>query len=363
MNSQDSLKRLGKASISISFDFETSAQTSLPSYRNRLKCQLFNISNLLGITAKDLSVGYGRGYGNRIGAEKILQIFNRYGIKATWFSTGHVLVKENKKKDAFRINHKLEYALPQAGFTDATTWRRIHESFYHEPYGNHKNHPWFYLGDLARKMMETGQDIQCHTFSHPYVSMEKPENIQIDLEDWQQTATAAGFEKSNVFAFPFLGDYHLETARTKMKTAPVFAKKGIDYTPAYLSDKVLKIFQENGFELFTRCGSIHETELFRGFIPYHGSKIYCMKDRELLSFTDIDTFRRFIDEVVDKSAHIDLWLHPNDIMPAENFAIFSSFVVELVNRRDKGDIRLCTIKKLWDDFKNENMLCLNSDNS
>lgn len=362
MSSQHNPKRSGKAAISISFDFETSAQSPLPSYQSWMKSRLYNITNAAGITAKDLSSGYGRGYGNRIGAEKILTLFNHYGIKATWFSTGHVLLKENTKKNGFRINQILEYASSEAGFTSATTWRRTQTSFYHEPYANNKKYPWFYLGDLARRMMETGQDIQCHTFSHPYVSMEAPDNIRTDLEDWQRTALKEGFEKSTIFAFPFLGDYHLESGWTKMKTVPVAAPKGAHFTPVHLSDTMLDIFRKNGFELFTRCGSLHETGLISGFIPYRGSDIYCMKDRGLLSFIEIETFRNFIDEVVDKAANVDLWLHPNDIMPADKFALFSSFVVELAKRRDKGDIRLCTIKEQWEDFKNETGLCFNSGN-
>jgi hypothetical protein len=185
--------------------------------------------------------------------------------------------------------------------------------------------------------------------------MEPPENIKTDLEDWQQLAEKEGFGKSNIFAFPFLGDYHFTEQTNGLKTVPAFTKPEKDYAVSYLDENVLKIFKHAGFELFTRCGSMHGSELISGFIPYRNSEIYCMKDIGLLSFTNSLSFKKFLEEVIRKNASIDLWLHPNDIISSEKFELFKSFVDELIQFRDEGKIWLCTISEQWNRFKKEKL--------
>jgi len=342
-----------KATICISFDFETSAQSAKPVLRAKVKNYFFNITNNIGLTNKDLSGGYGRGYGNRIGAEKILQLFKKYDLKATWFCTGHVLMKGNEKGDAYRINQKLTYALPEAGFTNAVSWRRNRASFYHEPFNNYKKYPYYYLGDIAEVIKQEGHDIQCHSFSHHYISMEFPENIETDLEDWQKLAENNKFGKSIIFAFPFQGDYHLIERTTGLKTVPAFCKNGKDYEISFLSEHVLKIFKEAGFELFTRCGSMHNLNLINGFIPYMNSDIYCMKDAGLFSYKDKSSFIRFLEIIISSNATIDFWLHPNDIIEKNKYELFKFFIETLIKYRDKGKINLCTILEHWQKFKRE----------
>lgn len=342
--------------VCISFDFESSAQSEKPSFRSKLKSNFFNITNNFGLTDKDLSTGYGRGYGNRIGAEKILIILGKYDIRATWFCTGHVLMKGNENRNIYRTNKTLPYALPEAGFTDAVTWRRIKPNFYHDPFSNYKKNPYYYMGDLTEKIKEQGHDIQCHSFSHPYISMEDPEIVKADLEEWQNLSVKNGFGKSIVFAFPFLGDYHLIEHETLLKIIPYFRKAERNYSFCYLGDNVLKIFREAGFELFTRCGSMIDYELINGFISYRESDIFCMKDVGLLNFNDINSFNKFIEEIILKNATVDLWMHPNDIIDKRKYDLFSQFIKLLVKYRDEGKIIINTISETWKQYKEEVLL-------
>ncbi|MFZ2339163.1 MAG: polysaccharide deacetylase family protein [Bacteroidales bacterium] len=346
-------------SVSLSFDFETSAQTADPVLKSKIKSRLINVLNHLGFTEKDLSGGFGRGYGNRIGAEMILKIFKKYNIKATWFSTGHVLLRGNKNRQGFRINQKLPYALAEAGFSSATTWRVLNPSFYHEPFSNYRKFPYYYLGDLAQKLKQEGHDIQCHSFSHPYISMEPIGNIKKDLEDWQNLAEKIGFGRSRIFAFPFLGDYHYTDPQSGLKMMPSFRKQGRAYEISYLDEGKLEIFKNAGFELFTRCGTMQNYGLLSGFIPYRNSEIYCMKDIGLLSFKDNAAFMKFLDEVFLKKATVDMWLHPNDILIPQKLDLFKSYVDTLVQYRDHGKIWLCTISEQWERFKREKHLINN----
>jgi len=354
INNKNSPSFLSKANISISFDFETSAQTQTSNIKSKMKSKIFSISNYLKFTNKDLSNGLGRGYGNRKGAEIILKLFKQYGINATWFCTGHALLKENIDRNAFRINQTLPYAVKEAGFTSATTWRKEKNSFYHEPFSDFKKYPYYYFGDLVEKMRDEGQDIQCHTFSHPYISMEPLENIIIDLEDWQNTARRENLRPANIFAFPFLGDYHYLNALTNMKVIPAFRKAGLEYKESYLGVNALKVLKEKGIELITRCGSVENYNLFHGFKKYRNSDIYFMKDKPLLSFNDKEEFKILLDEVVSNKGNLDLWLHPNDILEKYNYENFKSHVEQLVNYRDTDKIHLCTISEQWNYYKENN---------
>lgn len=340
-----------KAAVSISLDFETSAQSDQPLLRNRMKSRVLKTTNKLGITQRDLSAGYGRGYGSRAGAKKIMSLFNNFKIKATWFCTGHVLIENNFQKDAFRINHVLPYAISEGGFTKATTWRKNKTSFFHEPFSDYRARPFYYMGDIARELKNTGHDIQCHSFSHSYFSMESAENIKTDLEDWQSLAEKNGFRKANIFAFPFQGDYHFLNRTNKICTIPYYRNNNSDFEIVYLNDEKLTLFSNSGFELFTRCGSMIESGLIDGFIPYRNSDIYVMKDIGIMRFKDLSFFKNFIYKAIEKRVNLDLWLHPNDILSDENFRLFKSFILELVRIRDKGEIWLCTISEQWEDFK------------
>jgi hypothetical protein len=336
-----------KASASISFDFETSAQSPPISSKTRFKTVVLRTGNFLGIIQRDLSGRYGHGYTNRRGAEKVLELFRKMNIHGTWFSTGHVLLKGNRNKNAFRLNMRLPYATSDAGFTSATTWRNSRNSFCHEPFSDYRHAPNYYLGDLAEKMRHEGEDIQCHTFTHPYVAMDTPENLKTDLEDWQNTAILNGFSPSNIFAFPFLGDYYVRTGNKNFMPAKV----NDEGEKVFISDNHLRSFQKNGFELFTRCGSLNDKADFSGFKPYHNSCIYCMKDKGILSFNNTKEFDLYLTRIVEQKATIDFWLHPNDVYYNPQFLVFRDFVEQLYNRYDKGEIWLTTVKDQWERFK------------
>ncbi|MCE1165395.1 MAG: hypothetical protein LWX07_08355, partial [Bacteroidetes bacterium] len=159
------------AAAVISFDYETSAQTIRPGIGARARVIYRKALKRANCGIQDFSSGYGRGYGNRIGAELVKKFFDKAGIKGTWFSTGHALLNGNRSGKSYRINQRLEYATADNGF-GFIEWRKRLKSFYHEPYGDYTTHPYYYLGDLTKSLYENGEDIQSHSFSHPYVPLE-----------------------------------------------------------------------------------------------------------------------------------------------------------------------------------------------
>jgi hypothetical protein len=336
-----------KASASISFDFETSAQSPPITFKSKIKTAFLSIGNTLGIIQHDMAGRYGRGYANRRGAEKILELFRELNIHGTWFSTGHVLLKGNRTRWEYQTNRLLPYASLEAGFTDATTWRQSKRTFCHEPFSDHKHHPNYYLGDLTEAMLLSGEDIQCHSFSHPYMAMESPENIRRDLEDWGKAATLNGFAIATIFAFPFLGDVY--NISGKEKYIPYKAPEQSIRTR--LTAAQLEVFKSFGFQLFTRCLTSENITLFNGFKPYCGTDIYFMKDKGLLGFANSTEFDEYLQMVLAERATIDFWLHPNDIYDEKTFKIFKERVINLYQRYLAGEIWIATIREQWERFK------------
>lgn len=344
-------KNLYCSKVSISFDYESSAITPKLKLLTKVKTKLLESGKKINLIKKNLSGRYGRGYANRMGGELILNFFNQKNIQSTWFAIGHCLLKGNKNKNAYRINSKLPYATCNAGFTDITTWRQKSPVFKNDPYSDYKRYPYYYLGDLTQKINLAGHNVQCHSFSHHYISMEKAENIRVDLEDWQNVAKTEGYEPAKIFAFPFLGDYHLEDVQTGEKIIPAFKKKEHSYKEVFLSNEILKVFSDNGIELFTRCGSMIDTNPFYGFKRYRNSQIYFIKDYPLLSFVDENEFKDYLDMLIDSKSYIDFWLHPNDIVDMENYDKFIRLINILVDYRNKKLLNISLLIDMWEKFK------------
>jgi hypothetical protein len=336
-----------KASASISFDYETSAQSKPSTVLGDFKTSLLRIGNFSGFIRRDLAGRYGCGYLNRIAVKNITSLFNNLNIHFTWFSTGHVLLKGNENRNAFRPNKPLPYATLDAGFTDATVWRSKNNTFFHEPYSSFNKFPHFYHGDLAERMKDEGEDIQCHTFSHPYVAMDSTENLRTDLEDWQKTAIMNGFHASHIFAFPFLGDYYISSKGKKM----VPAKVNNQGEKIFLSEDHIRVFIENGFELFTRCGSLQDEALFGGFKTYANSPIFFMKDIGIMNFYSNSDFDLFLHKMINQQATVDFWLHPLDVIDDLKLELFKNLVYTLNKKHKDGLIWFTTIKEQWKRFK------------
>lgn len=341
-----------KSSAAISFDYETSA-ISRPGFHSAFKknllCAYHKLKNTRG---KDLSGIYGRGYANRWGVENIMAIFQKHRIHGTWFSIGHVLLKGNKTRDAFRINQTLPYVTPGAGFPGAITWRQDTSTFFQEPYGDYRKYPYWYLGDQAEKLREMGEDIQCHTFSHPYIALESIENIRTDISDWQSAAIKNGFKTACILAFPYQGDFYRDYFRLGLKVHPGLKIEGQPFRDILLSPSALHVLGQNGIQLVTRCGSRAEEPFNHGFIPYENSKVFYMSDINFNpGYPVFESLKGKIDECIKKECTLNIWMHPNNVFYREEVENFEKLVKLLKEEANKKNIWLATILEIWEHFK------------
>lgn len=298
----------------------------------------------------DLSFCYGLGYAMRHGADNIVRILQAHRVHATWFATGHALLKGNRPGNAFRINQRLPYALPEAGFTDIVTWRQHKPTFYYEPRSDYHHYPYWYLGDQAQRLREMGEDIQCHTFSHPYIALEPVENVKVDIEDWQNAALRNGFQRANILAFPFGGDAYRRYPERRLSTMMSLV---IEDTPGDIigmSPETSEVLAANGIELVTRCASKYGQ--YGYFRHFPDSSLFWMPDAEYDPLAaDILKVKHMIEMTEAGGAPANIWLHPCNVFTETEIAGFEKLVGYLVEENRKGNIWFETISELWSHYK------------
>lgn len=340
-----------EAGAAISFDYETSAvYGDIASLRTKIRGAILNVAEKLVHHGRDLSFYYGLGYSMRHGAYNVLDILRKYGVHATWFSTGHILLKGNKQRDAYRVNQRLPYATETAGFTKPSTWRRFRPTFHYEPYKDYRKRPYWYCGDQAETLREYGEDIQCHTFSHPYVAMEPPDHIRLDIEDWQTVAAKNNFENARVLAFPYCGDAYRYYSDLGLKAMIGKRITGQKHEVVDLPSAIVDIYGENGIQLFTRCGS--KVGSITSFASYNDTGLHFMSDIAWSSCSQsVETLDRRLREVTRNRAAVNVWMHPCNVFSKNEINNFDALVEYLIKRNSNGDIWFTTISEMWDYYK------------
>jgi peptidoglycan/xylan/chitin deacetylase (PgdA/CDA1 family) len=340
---------LAAAAVALSFDYETSAAYGdLANLKSKLRGAFFRNMGRIWQSRKDLSFCYGLGYGMRHGAENVLAVLARLGVPATWFASGHALLLGNRERKAFRINQTLPYATKEAGFTEIVTWRRDKPTFSFEPFSDHTRHPFWYFGDQSARIAAAGHDIQCHTVSHPYVALEPPENVALDLEDWQAIAVANGFRPATVLAFPFCGDAYRLYDRLQLRTQIGKTVEGEPYRILVCPDQTIRLLRGNGIQLLTRCGSRIGARP-GPFSTYYDAPIHCMSDVLAVPLMQHPgLLGETVRDAIDAGAALDLWLHPLSVFSVEECSQFEAMVGFLVDFSKRGTIWLAPISEIWE---------------
>jgi peptidoglycan/xylan/chitin deacetylase (PgdA/CDA1 family) len=148
----------------------------------------------------DPATAESRGLAMRQGTETLLELFARYGIRATWYAAGYSLLAGNTEGDTFG-GPIYAWASQDHGWRDdrwvTTPW------FADDPYGTAQSHPAWYFADLLLRLRAAGQEVQSHTFGHLYLGYASPEEVRADLRQWNAAAATAGLPNATSLAFPW----------------------------------------------------------------------------------------------------------------------------------------------------------------
>jgi hypothetical protein len=331
-------KSFYKAALTISFDYETSAPTYTP--RSWKTIYRYYLEQTNRFRKKKKRTNYGNS--QREGAELIFTALQEFKLHATWFGIGHTLLKGNKSKNEYRINQ----TLPSSPHADP--WREKIRTFDDEPFSTYKKRSDYYFGDLTEKLRDHGEDIQCHTFSHPVLALEPLENIEMDLEDWQNAASRNGYARARILAFPFLADccyFHPDINKRAAYKIP-----GEKWEIEPISAERLRTINQSGIELITRCGSKQNDSPFKSFRKYNESSLFYVTSRSMdLGIFNREDFEKKVQEIIHNEWLVDFWCHPHNVAeyPLQNFHDFLDVISAYNNTKE---LWIPTLTEAWDHF-------------
>lgn len=121
--------------------------------------------------------------GTRRAIDRMLELFERYEISATWVMVGGLMLGGETR-------HPL---LADARYDDI-------------PVGSHESHPHWYAEDILSKIrsIKPEQEIGCHTLTHMYVneSEESREQLDWELGEFVKLFKTLGLPRPESFIFP-----------------------------------------------------------------------------------------------------------------------------------------------------------------
>ncbi len=261
-----------------------------------------------------------RGLAMRRGTENLLALLERYEVRATWYASGYSLLDGNTAGQSFLGNPTYTWASRANGWRDdrwvTTPW------FADDPHGTAQSDPAWYLGDLLPRLIESGQDIQSHTFGHLYLGLATPDELRADLQQWNASAAAAGVPAARTLAFPWGASLGMR-------------------------DASFAVLEELGYIAVTRTYHAPEgrsqywivppADLFHmRTVPGHPG-LWAVPDHYFPGRTsDLAWGRAAVDRVLLERGVTSLWAHTEEIVSPEQLSTWDELLSYATGRRQDG---------------------------
>jgi peptidoglycan/xylan/chitin deacetylase (PgdA/CDA1 family) len=254
-----------------------------------------------------------KGQRMRDGAQFLASLFARYGIKATFYSTGYNLIDGNPTCQKFLNDPIYRNANMANGW--GSDWWRAHPWYGDDPCSTEGQAPAWYFASETRELAGAGHEIASHTFGHLYVRGVTPEQLSADLEQWNRSAVALGLPPTQSFAFPWTSSNSLD--------APFWA-----------------VFERVGMTVLTR---LYQTQAQPLPHPYELDRIKGQPN--LIAFPDYylashaeaqDEALARIDVTLALRGYHSLWDHPNEALEQDGQVIWSRVVDYAAAQRKQG---------------------------
>lgn len=248
--------------------------------------------------------------GGRAAIPRLLELFERHGIHATWATVGFMFAESKEE---------LLSALPSKELQPAYTNDRL--SPYHrldEVGENESDSPCFYGASLIRKISEApGQEIGTHTFSHYYCREEgqTAEPFKADLQAAKAIAEKHGYTLTSAI---------LPRNQTTAECAAALKEAGITVYRAEEDDwihryvkirplmRVLRLLDVY-FPLTGKGGYVPKDE--DGILNVIGSRMYkpYFKKLAFLEGLKLRRIKKQMLHAAKKGLTFHLWWHPHNI--------------------------------------------------
>lgn len=261
-----------------------------------------------------------RGLRMRQGITETLAIFRPYGIRATYYATGYNFLTGNREATMFMGNPTYAWATP------ANRWRSdwSHRAWFsHDPFTDYHDQArvgaaW-YFGDLISVLINAGQDIQSHTFSHFYGGFVSPDDWRADFDAWRGVAAAQGHAPARSLAFPWSSSGGMSYAGWD-----VFVANGVTSVTRLSHQPQYRLFAyQDDVPIRPRCMPL----------PGHETILAC-PDIYLTPGVREEKVLRAIDEVLASGGALDVWAHTEEVITPQQLATWRRVVAAAARNPD-----------------------------
>ena len=248
-----------------------------------------------------------RVYGTRQAIPRLLDLFQKYDIHATWATVGLLFCKN--KQELFEVEPKIK---PNYKNEKLSVYN------YFDTLGEREDEdPLHYASSLIDLIKDTrGQEIGCHTFSHYYCNAEgqTKETFNLDLESAKKVALKKGVElKSLVLPRNQFTKESVEVA----KNNDFVAVRGNPEVFAYNSNKKLaKALRliDSYLNIYDKC--YEKSGLFcKDYVNVRASSFFRQYNSKLkfLEPLKISCIKRQMKKAAKQGKVFHLWWHPHNI--------------------------------------------------
>jgi len=273
------------------------------------------------------------GFRERVVIKRLLKVFDRFNIAATWALVGHMFYEECEK----------------CGICPVEAWKGRYPCF-ERIYGT--NDPLWYGNDIVDILRDTlpKHEIAFHGYTHRLFNEKElsKKDVGIEIEEWLRLAEKKKIIPSTVI-FP----------RGIIGFLPVFKDKGFicyrgnDLTPRALLipyfgkvlkwlDKRLKLFSPIVYDIETEPDSLVNLPASRRLFGLHRN-VSSLLDRAQLGRIKVQSMIKGVEKAAREKKVIHIRTHPYEFRTENDFAELEMLLACVADEIKKGGIQSVTM--------------------
>jgi peptidoglycan/xylan/chitin deacetylase (PgdA/CDA1 family) len=144
----------------------------------------------------------------REGARFLVALFDRYGIRGSFYATGYNLLRGNPRCEKFVGDPTYAHV----GAPWHSNYWQNHPWYNHDPCTTEALAPGWYFASATRELVRHGEEIGCHTFGHLLLRGASAAELAADLKQWTRSARALGLPPARSFSFPWTASAGVDAA-------------------------------------------------------------------------------------------------------------------------------------------------------
>jgi len=274
--------------------------------------------------------------------DKIIELFEKYQISATWAFVGHLMLESCTKEN--NIKHP-EIIRPNYSWFDKD-W------FHDDPCGREEENSIWYADDVLKKVMscKVDQEVASHSFSHIIFGEEgcSKDCAESDIRRSVEVAEYYNIDLSS-FVFPCHSEGHKDIL--KKYGFNIYRSRGVKWHSKIRSNKLKRtaLIIDKIFAIKPSTGSLEKDKYGLYYIP--GNMCYYRYDgwkNKLTYKSAVKQAIKGIDSAIKRVEIFHFWFHPFEI--AKNLSSSLNDLNEILSyaktKIDEGLLLNKTMKQL-----------------